>query len=240
MGNIKISILSGLLILLFCDFSRGQEKKSQTGVASYYAADFHGKRTASGEKYNMHALTAAHPSLPFDTYVKVTNLNNSKYVIVRINDRGPHTKKRIIDLSKAAAQKIGLIKSGIARVKVEVVPDPDVAEVEEVRQAAPASETYANTRSELASGNCYDNSGKKVSLTGYVIQTGSFTNEENALENLKKLSSAYKNNFYCEVEKVKGKTVYRILTGTYKTEEAARKELKRLKSSGIRGFVRKI
>lgn len=93
----------------------------QTGMASYYASKFNGRKTASGERYDMHDLTAAHPTLPFTTRVRVTNLSNNQSVVVRINDRGPFKKDRIIDVSYAAAKKIGLIGSGTARVKVEIV-----------------------------------------------------------------------------------------------------------------------
>lgn len=93
--------------------------KSQKGTASFYARDFHGRRTANGETFNMEKLTAAHPTLPFGTFVRVTNLSNGKDVVVRINDRGPYVKGRIIDLSKSAAREIGLLRPGIAEVKVE-------------------------------------------------------------------------------------------------------------------------
>ncbi len=83
-------------------------KFSQRGEASWYGRKFHGRRTASGERYNMHALTAAHRTLPFASYVRVTNLVNGKHVVVRINDRGPFHSKRIIDLSYGAARAIGL------------------------------------------------------------------------------------------------------------------------------------
>jgi rare lipoprotein A len=91
------------------------------GKASFYADQFHGRKTANGETFNMGMLTAAHPSLPFGTLVRVTNLRNGKDVIVRINDRGPFVKGRIIDLSISAAKEIGLIKSGTARVKLEAL-----------------------------------------------------------------------------------------------------------------------
>ncbi len=91
------------------------------GRASFYAHQFHGHKTANGETFNMDKLTAAHPSLPFGTWVRVTNLRNGKDVIVRINDRGPFVKGRIIDLSTSAAKEIGLIKSGTARVKLEAL-----------------------------------------------------------------------------------------------------------------------
>jgi len=93
----------------------------QTGLASYYANKFQGHRTASGERYNKNKFTAAHLSLPFNTRVRVTNINNNLSVIVRINDRGPHSKSRIIDLSRAAAEQIGLIRQGICKVRIEIV-----------------------------------------------------------------------------------------------------------------------
>jgi len=90
------------------------------GVASYYAHDFHGKQTSSGETYDMNALTAAHRNFPFGTKVRVTNLENSKTVIVRVNDRGPFKEERIIDLSMGAAKEIDMILNGTARVRLEV------------------------------------------------------------------------------------------------------------------------
>ncbi|MNF57150.1 RlpA-like protein precursor [compost metagenome] len=91
----------------------------EKGVASYYGAKHQGKRTASGERFNQYALTAAHRKLPFGTRVKVTNLKNDKTVVVRINDRGPHTRGRLIDLSREAAEELGMLRSGTARVRVQ-------------------------------------------------------------------------------------------------------------------------
>ena len=93
------------------------------GTASYYGKAHHGKRTASGERFNQNALTAAHRTLAFGTRVRVTNLDNGRSVVVRINDRGPHTRGRLIDLSRAAAEKIGMIRSGTARVRVQGLSD---------------------------------------------------------------------------------------------------------------------
>ena len=89
------------------------------GRASYYASRFHGRLTASGEIYDKTAMTAAHPSLPFDTQLCVTNLSNGRDITVRVNDRGPFVDRRIIDLSLAAAKELGMVRAGIARVKVE-------------------------------------------------------------------------------------------------------------------------
>lgn len=106
------------MIGVFSTNGLSQQKK---GKASYYADKFEGKLTASGEKYQRIKFTAAHKTLPFGTEVKVTNLLNNKSVIVRINDRGPFVKGRIIDLSWIAAKKIDLIESGVIDVSIEVL-----------------------------------------------------------------------------------------------------------------------
>lgn len=93
----------------------------QTGKASWYGAAFQGKPTASGEAFNMNALTAAHRDLPFGTQVRVTNQNNGRSVVVRINDRGPFVAGRIIDLSRAAAERIGMIDAGVVPVSLEIL-----------------------------------------------------------------------------------------------------------------------
>ena len=95
--------------------------ETETGTASYYADEFNGRITANGEIYDMNDLTAAHPSYSFNTILKVTNLKNGKTVEVRINDRMPQFKNRIIDLSLAAAKKIDMINAGIQDVKIEVI-----------------------------------------------------------------------------------------------------------------------
>ncbi len=93
----------------------------EVGDASYYGREAHGRATASGEKFNMNALTAAHRTLPFGTKVRVTNLANHKSVVVRINDRGPFVAGRIIDLSYAAAKRIKMLDAGVARVELVIV-----------------------------------------------------------------------------------------------------------------------
>jgi rare lipoprotein A len=108
-------ILAALLLISIAMSSLAEE-----GMASYYADSLHGNLTASEEPYDKDDMTAAHRTLEFGTHVKVTNLDNGKSVIVRINDRGPHTKNRIIDVSGAAAAELGLLDSGTARVSLEV------------------------------------------------------------------------------------------------------------------------
>lgn len=96
---------------------------AETGVASWYGADFHGKSTANGDIYNMNALTAAHRTLPMPSKVRVTNLENGRTMILTVNDRGPFVKDRVIDVSRRAAQLLGFRTAGTARVRVEAVPD---------------------------------------------------------------------------------------------------------------------
>ena len=124
---------SGLVLaIFFClgacfsssggDTPRGtQVAYSQVGLASWYGKPFHGRTTASGERYDMHALTAAHRTLAFGTRVRVVNLKNGKSVVVRINDRGPFVKGRIVDLSRRAADQLAFRQDGITNVRVEVL-----------------------------------------------------------------------------------------------------------------------
>ncbi len=101
-----------------------QSSANDAGLASYYHDKFHGRRTASGHTYNKHDLTAAHRHLPLGSQVRVTNLKNRRSVVVRITDRGPRARKRVIDVSRAAAKKLGMIASGLAQVKIEPVEQP--------------------------------------------------------------------------------------------------------------------
>ncbi|MDQ6972283.1 MAG: septal ring lytic transglycosylase RlpA family protein, partial [Mariprofundaceae bacterium] len=98
--------------------SRGYDK---TGVASWYGRDFHGKLTANGEQYDMHAMSAAHKTLPLPTLVRVTNLENGRSIVVRVNDRGPFVKSRLIDLSYAGAKALAYDKQGTTRVRVQTL-----------------------------------------------------------------------------------------------------------------------
>ncbi|MDK8755236.1 septal ring lytic transglycosylase RlpA family protein [Acinetobacter radioresistens] len=100
-------------------------KFSQTGVASWYGRQFHGRKTASGETFDMNAMTAAHRSLPLNCYIRVTNRSNGKSVIVKVNDRGPFHGNRVLDLSYGAAKSIGVTNAGTAKVSIERVDGPN-------------------------------------------------------------------------------------------------------------------
>jgi len=112
-------VLTGVLVALT------MQPYYQVGIASWYGPGFHGKRTASGEVYDMYAMTAAHRTLPFGTIVRVVDLDTGKSVVVRINDRGPFIEGRIIDLSYAAAVELGMVRKGLARVGIQILRWPE-------------------------------------------------------------------------------------------------------------------
>ncbi len=184
----------------------------KTGVtASYYAEDFHGKRTSNGERFNMNDYTCAHKSLPFDTILRVTNLSNGKTCEVRVNDRGPFVASREIDLSKAAAIKLGMIGSGTTIVKLEIVKRGPETKLSQ-QTAASASKimeklggggssasnsggaaksasakTSANSKSTT---NAAKKSANLTPGTYWDIQLGAFSTKENAKEFARRLSRA--------------------------------------------------
>lgn len=144
----------------------------ERGIASWYGTKFHGRRTSSGETYDMHALTAAHTSLPLPTYVRVTNLNNGRSTVVRVNDRGPFHDNRLIDLSYAAASKLGIVETGTGLVEVRVlVPGQPVAQGGAATAAAAVDATAAPARP-----------------VGLYLQVGAFVSRNNAEQLRSRLS----------------------------------------------------
>ena len=165
-------------------------------TASYYAEDFHGKKTSNGERFNMNDYTCAHKSLPFDTILKVTNLANGKSVQVRVNDRGPFVASREIDLSKAAAVKLGMIGTGTAKVKLEIVkkgPDTKLSQqtaasaAKIMNKLAPSAGAGATTTTSSATTTSFK---KLTPGTYWDIQLGAFKSKENAKQFAGKVSKA--------------------------------------------------
>jgi rare lipoprotein A len=117
-----------LLLLLGAPFvpvrAAGAKVYAQVGFASWYGREHHGLRTASGERFDMNALTVAHPTLPMSSYVRITNLENGRKAVLRVNDRGPYVSDRIVDVTKRGAEMLGFAAKGTARVRVEAVPPP--------------------------------------------------------------------------------------------------------------------
>jgi len=120
-GLLRYIITVPFLLSLTCSSRVLYGRWVEVGLASWYGPKFHGRRTSSGEIFDMNKLTAAHRTLPFGTLVLVTNLNNGRKVVVKINDRGPLVKGRLIDLSYGAAKRLDMLKTGITKVRIEVI-----------------------------------------------------------------------------------------------------------------------
>ena len=187
------------------------------GVASWYGEDFHGRKTANGEIFDMYELTAAHKTLPMGTTCVVTNLDNDKTVTVRINDRGPFVKDRIIDLSYAAAKVIGMIDTGTAPVRVEVLGDGSPPHGEEL----PKETTTP----------AYDDA-----VLFYTIQIGSFTERVNAESLSNELSTSF-NDVFIEEFKTSETTYYRVRVGSFPSRDDALKTAADLSQQGYDGYI---
>lgn len=161
------------------------EGRSDIGYASWYGDQFHGRKTASGEMYDMYSMTAAHREAPFGTQVRVTNLSNNRQTIVKINDRGPFVRGRIIDLSKKAAQDIGMIGSGTTKVKLEFLNTSPI-EMSNlgdiyVQQASFASQSNANDYLNVLNQAIPDLSARIYNENGYFrIRSGPYSSIQDA------------------------------------------------------------
>jgi rare lipoprotein A len=227
----KFVFIAFLSLLPFCE-AFGQIGFKQKGRASYYAHDFHGRKTANGEKFNMEAFTAAHRTLAFNCLVKVVNLENKRSVVVRINDRGPYFKNRILDLSKMAAHKLGIVKNGTARIKLEVIGYHNKVEDEQVTQ----NDDFAFE--EFAPGYFYNRKGESQQLEGYGVQIGAFKDKENAVRTCLNFELKGFKSFIKVLENENGR-LYRIIVGVCSNEQRALKIYKKLKKKGWNGFITK-
>lgn len=173
----------------------------QRGIASWYGTKFHGRRTSSGETYDMYAMTAAHKTLPLPTYVEVINLENSRRIIVRVNDRGPFHDNRIIDLSYAAARKIGITARGTGLVEIRAI-DP-------VRYAG--RRNTGRVKTVAVRDDSYKYTGKRE----FYIQVGAFSRLINARRLSEKLMPLGESLVNVSDAVVNGKTVYRVRLGPF-------------------------
>lgn len=153
---------------------------TETGVASWYGFPYDGRRAASGEVYDMEQLTAAHRSLPFQTWVEVTNLSNGKQVDVRINDRGPFAKGRILDLSQAAARDIDMLRAGTARVRLKVIAPPRVEPREPVNVTAKPAPAPPVATQPVAVPAFAAPPAALPSTDWFVVQAGAFSERDRA------------------------------------------------------------
>ena len=187
-GNPKSYVVFGKRYYVM-DSGKGYIEK---GIASWYGTKFHGRRTSSGETYDMYAMTAAHKSLPLPTYVKVTNLSNDKFIVVKVNDRGPFHENRIIDLSYTAAIKLDIIQKGTGLVEVKAI-DP-----EEPKEDNLVKDDKISTQD-----------------TSFYIQVGTFSKLESAKILKQKLGSFGDNLIKISNVIVSGNTLYRVRIGPF-------------------------
>lgn len=207
-------------------------KFKERGIASWYGKKFHGKRTASGEIYDMYGMTAAHPTLPVPSYARVTNLSNKKSVVVRINDRGPFLHERIIDLSYVAAYKLGIVDNGSAEVVVEVeslAADSNIQPIEITDSVVvtPLKPTTAMpvSNESAAMGNVY-------------LQLGAFRSQQGAESFLGRMNIEFEGGGKRVELYQKDGDMVRVHMGPYSTQDEARAVAERLQPRlGFKPFV---
>jgi len=186
-------------------------RRVEYGNASWYGKDFHGRRTANGEVYNMYGISAAHKTLPLGTRVRVTNRNNGRTVTVRINDRGPYVRGRIIDLSYGAAKALGMVDEGVVPVKVEILS--------------------------LGDNRYYKRGGKAVPTPlRFTVQVGSFLHKENAQALKRTLASRFKDVHLRRWDNGR-KIYYRVRIGRFLREADARHLARKLEAIRFSTFV---
>ncbi len=211
------------------------------GMASWYGEAFHKRQTANGEWFDMNALTAAHPTLPIPSYVRVTNQKNQRSLVVRVNDRGPYAHGRIIDMSKRSAKELGFQNDGITKVRVEYLgpapleyEDADIVAMNEKYRRggrpdrrfteAPATRTQSNV---IYTGSVNPASAQP---RGYYVQAATFSNRDYAAQLRQRLSSIGK--VTVDEHTVGRSTYYRVRVGPLHDEAAAHQALQQVVSAG--------
>lgn len=226
--NIPAFLPFCLLLILISGTHVFSQSESLSGSASYYGNEFQGKKTASGEKYDKRKYTAAHRTYPFGTMLKVTNLKNGKAVVVKVNDRGPYSNQRIVDLSYVAAKDLGMIPSGIIQVKLEVVSDT---------YSIPKSPTKKHSNETVTNGYYTKELTSIPRPSGQLLQVGSFSLYENALARIDELHAIKIGAPCIEIVTVRRKKVYRVLYSGFHTTEAIKNKQAELKKKGFDSII---
>lgn len=198
----------------------------ERGLASWYGPGFHNERTSSGEPYDMYAMTAAHKTLPIPTYLRVTNLENGRSIVVRVNDRGPFVRGRIIDLSYTAAWKLDMIKTGTARVEIRTV-EPRRWWRRDAEPPLPAQNTIRTAAADLPAPTSGDANASRY------LQAGAFSSRTNAEGLLAQLRAAGFDNSLIREALVAGRRIFRVQVGPVANESAAEEIIKSLQRAGV-------
>jgi rare lipoprotein A len=200
---------------------------TERGIASWYGRKFHSQKTSTGELYDMYAMTAAHPTLPLPSYARVTNAVNGKSVVVRVNDRGPFHPGRIIDLSYAAAWRIGIAQKGSGEVEVESILPSGIPTVAVAQPLPPVASVTGPPATPVAQ-----------ETGGYVVQLGAFANNANAQAFVGRLTNQIAGlSVEAKVHEADG--LFRVVVGPYPTRDEARRTGERLRVAlGLDNLVR--
>jgi rare lipoprotein A len=193
----------------------------ERGLASWYGRKFHNQKTSTGEIYDMYAMTAAHPTLPLPSYARVTSIASGKSVVVRVNDRGPFHPGRVIDLSYAAAYRIGIAQRGSGEVEVESILPADAPSTSAMTALPPVAASEASAAGPMPVGQ---------EAGGYVVQLGAFANNANAQEFVSHVANQIATlGVEARVHETAG--LYRVVVGPYPTRDDAKRTGERLRDA---------
>lgn len=199
----------------------------RTGIASWYGRKFHGRKTANGERYDMYALSAAHTVLPLPTLVRVTNLENGRQVVVRVNDRGPYVKGRLIDLSYAAALQLGYAKKGTARVRVQTLEGASSPVIlAQSQRPSPAVKPVTTAKPNHPNSR----------LGGMYVQLGAFLSQANARRLKNSLISKYPDT-HIRTYNHSTQTLHRVRIGPYSDPQKIEQAVLALRSNGFENVI---
>jgi rare lipoprotein A len=202
----------------------------ERGIASWYGPDFHGGRTATGETYDMDAMTGAHPTLPLPAWVRVTNLENGRSVVVRLNDRGPFAKGRIIDLSRAAAEQLDMIRMGTARVEVRSLEGGGAATA-----AAPPAAAAPATPAPPSGAPTSAAPVPPAAAPAYYAQAGAFASRGNAEALAERLRSAGIAGVSVSEAAADGRPLFRVRAGPVASFPEFDALIERMRAAGAEG-----
>jgi rare lipoprotein A len=208
----------------------------QIGVASWYGKEFHGRPTASGEIYDMYQPTAAHLTAPLGTYALVTNLENGQSVRVRINDRGPYKRHRILDLSYEAARQLDLVRSGTGRVQIDFLAEPDLA-VQPV--AEPATLAVQPTVTPVDTSPDRRNAVQVLEMPGtqpFAVQVGAYQDQTNAIRAQQTLTTVYP-NVWISMGPEGTSPLHRVRLGPFNNRDEAERVAHAIKARGYSALI---
>ena len=207
-----------------------------SGMASYYADKFVGRRTSNGEIFDKNDFTCAHRTLPFGTRLKVVNPDTKTAVVVRVNDRGPHHRHRIIDLSQAAARELGIMQAGSHKVHISTLGSEADDEPAPIKVAASEAAKWEK----LAAGKIYSQGRKPQKPRKFTVQISAYHDAESALYDAQALKAAGFGPALIQIARSESGRLYRVLAGNWAMRKDAEKEAATITAAGFGALVRSL